>query len=331
MPNNSAGTSGQILTSAGVNAAPTWTTPSTTAASATILATARNINGVSFDGSADITVTADAGTLTGASLKSTITGSSLTSVGTLASATVNGKVIVGASSAASASAVLEASSTTQGFLPPRMTYNQRNLISSATAGLVLWCTNCGNAGQLQVYNGTQWTNMIGGLSATPPLVIGESALGGIVAYILQNGDPGYDASVQHGFIIPADYRFSQNKVTSGWGCENNVLSGADATALGSGNQNTLDITIACLSASAAKHCLDLVTGGYSDWYLPSKDELWKIFLNRSVNGITNGDAFWSSSEINSSDAWVISFSEATTLQQIYKGYTNYSVLPIRSF
>lgn len=42
-----------------------------------------NINGVAFDGSADITVTAAAGTLTGTTLKSTVVTSSLTSVGTL--------------------------------------------------------------------------------------------------------------------------------------------------------------------------------------------------------------------------------------------------------
>ena len=256
---------------------------------------------------------------------------SVTNVNTSGSLTAGGKIIAGASSASSASAVMEANSTTQGFLPPRMTYAQRNLISSPVAGLVLWCTNCGSNGQLQVYDGVQWTNMMGGATTTPPLVIGQSALGGIVAYVLQAGDPGYDANVQHGFIIPADYRFANNRVTSGWGCENNALAGADATAIGSGNQNTLDIITACLSANAAKHCADLVTGGYSDWYLPSKDELYKIFVNKATNGITNGDAFWSSSEISSSDAWVVSFSEATTLQQIYKGYTNYSVLPIRAF
>ena len=54
------------------------------ASTATKLATARNINGVAFDGTAAITVTADAGTLTGTTLKSTVVNSSLTSVGTLA-------------------------------------------------------------------------------------------------------------------------------------------------------------------------------------------------------------------------------------------------------
>ena len=80
----------------------------------------------------------------------------------------NGKLIVGALSTASASAVLEVSSTSQGFLPPRMTIAQRDAISSTVAGLVMWCSNCGNYGELQVYNGTTWTNMIGGTAAVIP-------------------------------------------------------------------------------------------------------------------------------------------------------------------
>jgi hypothetical protein len=66
------------------------------ASTATTLATARNINGVSFNGSADITVTAAAGTLSGATLASGVTASSLTSVGTLTSLTVSGATATGA-------------------------------------------------------------------------------------------------------------------------------------------------------------------------------------------------------------------------------------------
>jgi hypothetical protein len=64
------------------------------AATATKLSTVRNINGVAFDGSGDITITstADAGTLTGTTLNSTVTGSSLTSVGTLANLTVTNPI-----------------------------------------------------------------------------------------------------------------------------------------------------------------------------------------------------------------------------------------------
>lgn len=60
------------------------------AATATALATARAINGVDFNGTAPITVTAAAGTLTGGTLASGVTASSITSLGTLGSLTVTG-------------------------------------------------------------------------------------------------------------------------------------------------------------------------------------------------------------------------------------------------
>lgn len=55
------------------------------ASTATALATPRAINGTNFDGSAPITITAAAGTLTGATLNASVLASSLTSVGILAS------------------------------------------------------------------------------------------------------------------------------------------------------------------------------------------------------------------------------------------------------
>ena len=151
-------------------------TTATTAGSASTaakLATVRKINNVDFDGSGDITITsaADAGTLSGTTLASNVVNSSLTSVGTLASLTVgtgntilNGAAVVGTSSP-HASAQLDVTSTSKGFLPPRMTYAERNAIVSPAAGLIVWCTNCGTAGELQVNNGTIWTNMIGGTAS----------------------------------------------------------------------------------------------------------------------------------------------------------------------
>jgi uncharacterized protein (TIGR02145 family) len=81
---------------------------------------------------------------------------------------VNAQVGIGTTTP-NASAVLDVTSTTQGLLPPRMTQAQRNAIVSPAAGLMVWCTNCGTAGELQVYNGTTWTNLTGGTaSATVP-------------------------------------------------------------------------------------------------------------------------------------------------------------------
>ena len=74
-----------------------------TSGSAATLTTARTINGVSFNGSANITVTAAAGTLSGNTLKSTVLASSLTSVGTLTGG--NATAIVSAASASAAGKV----------------------------------------------------------------------------------------------------------------------------------------------------------------------------------------------------------------------------------
>jgi uncharacterized protein (TIGR02145 family) len=70
-----------------------------------------------------------------------------------------------------ASAELDVTSTTKGFLPPRMTHAQKIAILSPAAGLQIWCTNCGSFGETQVYNGTTWTNVIGEPAsfATPEL------------------------------------------------------------------------------------------------------------------------------------------------------------------
>lgn len=60
------------------------------------------------------------------------------------------------------SAKLEIQSNTQGLLLPRMTASQRDAIANPLAGLVIWCSNCGLQGEMSVYNGKSWTNMIGG-------------------------------------------------------------------------------------------------------------------------------------------------------------------------
>ena len=70
--------------------------------------------------------------------------------------------------AASASAMLDVSSTTKGFLPPRMTGAQRATITSPAQGLMIYCTDCGSSGEPQYYDGTQWKKLIDGTATLPP-------------------------------------------------------------------------------------------------------------------------------------------------------------------
>ena len=315
-----------------------------TATSAVKLTTPRNINGVAFDGSEDITIptTVDAGTLTGTILKSTVISSSLTSVGTIASLTTgaiinSGKLIVGASSAASASAVLEASSTTQGFLPPRMTYNQRTQIASPIAGLTIWCSNCGEYGEMQVFNGGSWTNMIG-RAASIYLRVGDVYQGGKVAYILVSGDPGYDATTQHGLIAATSDQsrsITWDRLTGEFPLYQGTNRGAIGTAIGTGFSNTNTIIASQGTNYAAGLARAYTGGGYTDWYLPSKEELNKLYLNRVAIGgfISNSNGlYWSSSEIQSypyHSAWLQDFSNGGPLS-IFKDF-DVNVRAIRSF
>ena len=80
-------------------------------------------------------------------------------------------------SASDNSAMLDVKSTSKGFLPPRMNALDRDAIASPAQGLVIYCINCGSTGELEVYNSTAWTNMIGG-AATAAVLIGSSFQGG---------------------------------------------------------------------------------------------------------------------------------------------------------
>jgi hypothetical protein len=80
-----------------------------------------------------------------------------------------------------ASAKFEISSTSQGFLPPRLTYAQRQVISNPAIGLMIYCTDCGpGTGEPQYFNGTAWVNMIGGAGLSqPPTVASTTAVSAI--------------------------------------------------------------------------------------------------------------------------------------------------------
>ena len=104
----------------------------------------------------------------------------------------------------STTAALDLTSTTKGFLLPRMTHAQKTAIASPEAGLQIWCLDCGTNGQLQVYNGTNWTNIIGAAASSSrsvatasPLKPGAPTITGVIVVATQ-------ASVA--FTAPANNR-----------------------------------------------------------------------------------------------------------------------------
>lgn len=173
--------------------------------------------------------------------------------------------------------------------------------------------------------GTAYGNQI--VFSTAQVFIGASFQGGIVAYILKPGDPGYVGG-QHGIIAaPSD----QSMITGiQWYNGSSPTIGSTATSIGSGLANTNRI-VAVLGAGsyAAQLCHDLVLGGFSDWYLPSKDELNKLYLNSSSIGGFNLPSYWSSSEANVAQAWYQTFLSGS--QSFWYKDSNYLVRAVRTF
>jgi uncharacterized delta-60 repeat protein len=112
------------------------------------------------------------------------------------------------------------------------------------------------------------------------------------------------------------------------------LTAADGVAIGTGAQNTIDIiadTGGVASTNASAYCADLVYGGYSDWFLPSKDEFAQLRIQREAIGDLQTGAYWTSTEyLNSSSlAWTQRIDTGSLNGQTKT--TNAFVRPVRSF
>ena len=157
---------------------------------------------------------------------------------------------------------------------------------------------------------------------TATYTIGQHAQGGIIFYL--------DPSKLHGLAAATSDQSGTYKWDSnGSGVSTNAL--LQGIYLGKQNQaSILDSADAAFSA-AALACASTTSpaggggGGnsYLDWYLPSTTELALL----STNGVITQIAYWSSTEANSSMAYIFVAGVSTTAPKS----ATYSVRCIRSF
>jgi hypothetical protein len=201
------------------------------------------------------------------------------------------------------SAMLEVKSTVKGFLPPRMTEIQRDAISSPAEGLQIFNTTTKRP---NYFNGSVWTHFDG--TAAQALSIGDFHAGGVVFWLDGNGG---------GLVCTITELEYNGDNTWPWGCFATEIVGADEWDIGTGAQNTIDIIGSCSWDNIpAKICSVLSLNGFSDWFLPSKEELNEMWLNRiainataQANGGNGFITYWysSSTEFDINNAWALNF------------------------
>lgn len=152
--------------------------------------------------------------------------------------------------------------------------------------------------------------------------LGQDTLGGIVFYIYIGSDGN-----QHGLIV------NKNESTAQW--QSGGITTTNATRSWDGAYNTGLMT----NSPAANYVNGLTDGGFTDWYLPSIDELSILWQNRfQVNNALNAGGFtllsntgtyWSSTEYDGSYACPFNFYNGNASSN-YKA-TTFHVRAVRAF
>ena len=174
--------------------------------------------------------------------------------------------------------------------------------------------------------------IIGNLEIKSKHNIGELYQGGIIFY-LDGNDHGLICSPEDIGIYPWDLTVFDPQNFANY---NPPLVGSSGTGYGTGTTNTNQILTNIGSGNyAASKCKSYNGGGFTDWYLPSKDELNLMYNNLKVKGVTNFSStnssyYWSSSEIDNKNVWAQKFDDGIQSNSTWKN-NNANVRAIRSF
>ncbi|MBW2454406.1 MAG: DUF1566 domain-containing protein [Deltaproteobacteria bacterium] len=161
------------------------------------------------------------------------------------------------------------------------------------------------------------------------VTVGEPCEGGILAYVLSQGDPGYDREVPHGLIAFEN----DNSTGIPWSNGSEIDTGATGVAIGTGAANTATIVEAQgEGVYAASLCADLEHDGYTDWYLPSEHEIQAIVPSRhAIGGFDETACYWTSTQFGPRHSWLECIDGRIASVGYYDNSDLHYVRAIRSF
>jgi len=223
-------------------------------------------------------------------------------------------------------AILRLSSNTKGFVFPTMTFAERQAVNPEV-GMAIYCKNCGGGGQLQIYNGVVWTDFTGAPAAPKQLAVGDTAFGGVVAYLLTSADSGYSPTEQHGIVIASsDLAYGMQ-----WGCMT-LIPTSSKKLKGLFNQQRYNALCQSSSTIAMGTFLLVLNGSNTNWFLPSKDDLAVIYANRlALSQYLQPGTYWSSTDNgNGAGAWCLNLTTGYSATFL-KNDTYHRTKPVKYF
>ena len=120
-----------------------------------------------------------------------------------------------------------------------------------------------------------------------------------------------------------------------WGCQGTlILEGATPEAIGQGVINTATIVATCATAGIAARLADqLVLNGFSDWFLPSLEELAEIYTNLASAGLGSfaNHTYWSSTQADADHAFTVNMNNGSQGTHTKDNTSNRYVRAMRRF
>jgi hypothetical protein len=138
-------------------------------------------------------------------------------------------------------------------------------------------------------------------------------------------------------IYPTTLNYNIAFTTGGaWGGYGTFVSGTYST-FGTGPANTAVIVAGVAGANcAAKLCDNAIINGYSDWYLPSSDEMLTLSNSLLKKGVILGDYTWTSTQRDANYALATIYKSGPparfeTFDSYPKSFDNLNIYPVRRY